>query len=142
MERLSDDTFIEMQPNEDSVIALRIENGEFFFIAWMENAEDYFMMYTKSPVELDRDVVMNGNILNDLVDIISTETQYPVDNDTLEENKNEYSEFLKYVEPYTRNGESRADDHDIFMMTEKEFQSFCDALRDGDYVFVIERKAV
>ena len=49
-----------------------------------------------------------------------------------------YEKFLSCINPYQRNGKSNPDDHDIFLMTQKEFGDCIDALRDGDYVFVIE----
>ena len=52
--------------------------------------------------------------------------------------KNVYERFLSFVRNYERNGVSDADDHDIFCMTTEEFQGIADALRDGDYIFVME----
>ena len=49
-----------------------------------------------------------------------------------------YREFLSYVRSYERNGIRDKDDHDIFCVTESELYALADALRDGDYVFVIE----
>lgn len=46
--------------------------------------------------------------------------------------------LLSCINPYQRNGKSDPDDHNIFLMTQKEFGDCIDALRDGDYVFVIE----
>ena len=55
------------------------------------------------------------------------------------EYRNPYEKFLSCINPYQRNGKSDPDDHDIFLMTQKEFGDCIDALRDGDYVFVIEQ---
>ena len=52
--------------------------------------------------------------------------------------KNVYERFLSFVRNYERNGVSDSDDHNIFCMTTEEFQGIADALRDGDYVFVVE----
>ena len=41
MQRLSDDTFKFMKYNTDNIIGIRIKDGEFYFLAWMENAEHY-----------------------------------------------------------------------------------------------------
>ena len=54
------------------------------------------------------------------------------------EYRNAYKKFLSCINPYQRNGKSDPDDHNIFLMTQKEFGDCIDALRDGDYVFVIE----
>lgn len=45
---------------------------------------------------------------------------------------------ISFVRNYERNGVSDADGHDIFCMTTEEFHGIANALRDGDYVFVIE----
>ena len=39
MIRLSDAVFISSEPDCDSVIAIRIKNGEYYFLGWMEDAE-------------------------------------------------------------------------------------------------------
>ena len=57
MIRLSDALFISSEPDYDTVIAIRIKNGEYYFLGWMENAEDYKYVIAKHPEEnlLDRD---------------------------------------------------------------------------------------
>ena len=56
----------------------------------------------------------------------------------LAKSENPYSDFLSNIKCYERNAMSDADDHDIFSLTMDEIYSISDALRDGDYVFVID----
>ena len=49
MIRLSDALFISSEPDCDSVIAIRIKNGEYYFLGWMEDAENYNYVMAKHP---------------------------------------------------------------------------------------------
>ena len=57
MLRMSDDYFVVKEPKKDSVIAVRIKNGEFYFLGWMEDAETYDMQIALHPDknQLDED---------------------------------------------------------------------------------------
>ena len=65
MIRLSDAVFISSEPDCDSVIAIRIKNGEYYFLGWMEDAENYNYVMAKHPEEnlLDRDCFSDANSL-------------------------------------------------------------------------------
>lgn len=136
MIRLSDATFISTEPDCDSVIAIRIKNGEYYFLGWMENAENYNYVIAKHPEEnlLDRDCFSDANSLySNIISCdgynnayLSVHTEYP------------YADFLSNINCYERNGIADSDDHDIFSLTMDEIYSISDALRDGDYVFVID----
>lgn len=136
MIRLSDAVFISSEPDCDSVIAIRIKNGEYYFLGWMEDAENYNYVMAKHPEEnlLDRDCFSDANSL--YCNIISCDGY----NDAYLSAKtdNPYADFLSNIKCYERNGKSDADDHDIFSLTMDEIYSISDALRDGDYVFVID----
>lgn len=136
MIRLSDALFISSEPDYDTVIAIRIKNGEYYFLGWMENAEGYKYVIAKHPEEnlLDRDCFSDANSL--YCNIISCDGY----NDAylLAKNENPYSDFLSNIKCYERNAMSDADDHDIFSLTMDEIYSISDALGDGDYVFVID----
>lgn len=146
MKRLSDDQFITAQPDMDHIYGIRILDGEFYLRGIMEDAEGYRIkksMHSDGDF-LDRDpLVSTGEILTDenmpprfLILYELDENGNPKEQqDTAFENAHEY--FLQLFEPYTRNGVSDGS-HDIFMLTKNEFSSICDALRDGDYIFVIE----
>ena len=49
MIRLSDALFISSEPDYDTVIAIRIKNGEYYFLGWMENTEGYKYVIAKHP---------------------------------------------------------------------------------------------
>ena len=132
MIRLSDAVFISSEPDCDSVIAIRIKNGEYYFLGWMEDAENYNYVMAKHPEEnlLDRDCFSDANSL--YCNIISCDGY----NDAYLSAKtdNPYADFLSNIKCYERNGKSDAEDHDIFSLTMDEIYSISDALRDGDYV--------
>lgn len=92
MIRLSDALFISSEPDYDTVIAIRIKNGEYYFLGWMENAEGYKYVIAKHPEEnlLDRDCFSDANSL--YCNIISCDGY----NDAylLAKNENPYSDFL------------------------------------------------
>lgn len=51
---------------------------------------------------------------------------------------NAYQRFLSFVKCYEKNGVTSEDDHDILLISEDEISNFCDLLRDGDYVWIVE----
>lgn len=151
MKRISDELFVTDENREyalDNVIAVRIQNGDFYFLGWMESAECYSIQWAKSDSKIERDLLI---ACDDIYDAITSCKWYNnVENDWLmdekgsllnEENlkyQNAYEKFLSNINSYQRNGKSDPNDHDIFLMTQREFGDCIDALRDGDYVFVIE----
>lgn len=151
MKRIIDELFVTEENRGyslDDIIAIRIQNGEFYFLGWMENAERYSIQWAKSNSKIERDLLIASD---DVYDAITSCKDYnKVENDWLMDDKgnllnkddheyrNPYEKILSCINPYQRNGKSNPDDHDIFLMTQKEFGDCIDALRDGDYVFVIE----
>lgn len=151
MKRISDELFVTGENRTyslDDVIAIRIQDGEFYFLGWMENAERYSIQWAKSNSKIERDLLIASD---DIYDAITSCKDYnKAENDWLMDDKgnllnkddheyrNAYKKFLSCINPYQRNGKSDPDDHNIFLMTQKEFGDCIDALRDGDYVFVIE----
>lgn len=95
MIRLSDALFISSEPDYDTVIAIRIKNGEYYFLGWMENTEGYKYVIAKHPEEnlLDRDCFSDANSL--YCNIISCDGY----NDAylLAKNENPYSDFLSNI---------------------------------------------
>lgn len=149
MERWSDERFIKAECNMDNVIAIRIKNGEFYFIGWMENAEKYKIQVIPcvDKALLERDLIMLEEIytaITTVPDYNRIDIVYEVDetgNPIKEEDKkyvNVFDRFLSFVKNYERNGVSDNGDHDIFVTNCKELSMVCDALRDGDYVFIVE----
>ena len=150
MKRISDGIFTTSNFNYDDIVAIRIENGEFYFLGWMEDAETYKiqMMQDYTMGKLDRDAVLCGSIYNAVTtcDGYGQNVFYGwiVDNDGIVIQKKDqaygsaYARFLSFIREYERNGVFDNDDHDIFYLTSEEFQDIADVLRDGDYVFVME----
>ena len=135
MRRMSDGTFITKQPDMDDIYAIRIENGEYYFLGWMEDAEGYNIQIAQQPKNclLERDCFSDTNSLYNT--ITASAGYQKID---LISSANPYQEFLSHVRNYERNGIRDEDDHDIFVLAEEELYAIIDALRDGDYVFVIE----
>lgn len=134
MIRLSDAVFISSEPGCDSVIAIRIKNGEYYFLGWMEDAENYNYVMAKHPEInlLDRDCFSNADSLYcSIIDCYGYNDTYP------SKTENPYADFLSNIKCYERNGKSDVEDHDIFSLIMDEIYSISDVLRDGDYVFVI-----
>lgn len=153
MKRLSDETFIKTKPEKDFIIGIRVKNGEFYFLGWMEDAANYAIQIPCciGDCQIERDQLMIANERRDVVFAIENtdgyhKMQYYWETDENGElldpedkkYKDPYSSFLSFVNLYERNGVSDSEDHDIFVVTAKEFAQVCDALRDGDYVFIFE----
>lgn len=137
MKRISDEKFIEMQPDKDRVIALKVEKEEFYFVGWMENAPNYDMQIAMDALrcKLDREYLIGGGDLFETIQSCDGYNNMYVFRDL----KDAYRKFLSYIKCYERNGRKNIDDHDIFQVTEDEIIGLIDALRDGEYIFIIER---
>lgn len=135
MRRMSDGTFIAEQPDMDGIYAIRIKNGEFYIVGWMDVAAIYNMQIVTNPEDclLDRDCFSDIDSLNLSIATAINDMEIDAINSS-----SPYQEFLSHVRSYARGGSSDEDDHDIFIFAEKELYAIADALRDGDYVFVIE----
>lgn len=150
MQRWSDERFIEEKYNMDKIAAVRVMNGEFYFIAWMEVSPDYSIKAAKNVenCRINPDyIILMGDIMQGIYDsdgygepcYILYETDSdgnPVKGDDRECGSS-YEVFLSLVKCHERNGVSDKDDHDIFFLTKDEVSSICVVLRDGEYVFVI-----
>lgn len=152
MERLSDGTFKEWKPRRDSVVAVRVKDGEFYWIGWMEDAENYAIQIANNidNCMLDRNMLVEGYAglydaiikcagYNDVTYYWEKNSDGELINKSELEYDSEYDRFLSFVRCYERNGKSDEDDHDIFWLTSQEIVDIHDALRDGDYVFVVDK---
>ena len=74
MIRLSDALFISSEPDYDTVIAIRIKNGEYYFLGWMENTEGYKYVIAKHPEENLLDSDWSSDVCSS--DLFSTETAF------------------------------------------------------------------
>ena len=148
MNRISDERFLKMKYNADNIVGIRIKDGEFYFIGWMENADNYKIQMPENGngLLLSRDSIMfDGNLYDAIITADGYNNMlylYETDDDGHLIHENEkifpdaYAEFLTLIDCYTRDGKTEDDDHDIFITTKEEFSNVCDALRDGDYIFI------
>ena len=134
MLRMSDDAFVNKAPSKDTIVAIRIQNGEYYFLGWMEDSENYDMQISNHPERnlLSRGCFWDRKVLYE--EITSCDGYNDV---TSIKDSEPYRKFLSYIRNYERNGKSDENDHDIFQFSEGELLAICDALKDGDYVFVI-----
>ena len=114
---------------QQRAVAVRIENGDFYLLGVRVDSKDHVL---KNPTPLDRSdmIVPDSNgYLPYLLDIANENgaDKYPA-------NKNN---LIKIVRCYARNGYSDEDDRDIFVLEDDELAALIDALRDGDYMFVL-----
>ncbi len=114
----------------NSAVVIRIKDGEFYLIGVRNAYTDYVLL---EPVSIDREdmIVPDTRIgyISFLLDIAKKNAaqRYPADNYSL----------IEVVNCYERNGKSNEDIRDIFVLTDNELSAIIDALRDGDYVFVM-----
>ena len=88
MKRISDELFVTGENRTyslDDVIAIRIQDGEFYFLGWMENAERYSIQWAKSNSKIERDLLIASD---DVYDAITSCKDYnKVENDWLMDDK-------------------------------------------------------
>ncbi len=133
MKRISAEVFRNTKFDEN-VTAIRIEDGEIYFLAWFEDTENYNMVLANKPILLDRSICM----LNSMVEAVcwSEGWQRAMSTKVIATFDRE-SEILEYINPYIRNGKSNEDDYEIFIMSLSEWQNILDSLRDGDYIIIL-----
>lgn len=133
MKRVSDGLFVGANYNKDSVVGVRIKDGNLYLIGYMEDADEYSFVIPRcwEDTVISRDsAVVCGEICAENLD-------FPTYVSTEKENESPYEAFLGYIRPYERNGISDGD-HDIFEVSKDNLSDIIDALRDGDYVFILE----
>ena len=70
MKRISDELFVTGENRTyslDDVIAIRIQDGEFYFLGWMENAEHYSIQWAKSNSKIERDLLIASDDVYDAI---------------------------------------------------------------------------
>ena len=143
--------YVSMQgfPRDEVFFYKRGENGQkgdTARVKWANrhtfNKEGYriFAPY-KGEIELQRDqLIINGDL--NVCEAEDYERTPMIHDYETEEICNEYNSvyelMLEYIKPYERNGKTDPGDYDIFIMTREELCDFCDALRDGDYIIILE----
>lgn len=74
MKRIIDELFVTEENRGyslDDIIAIRIQNGEFYFLGWMENAECYSIQWAKSNSKIERDLLIASDDIYDASDHIT-----------------------------------------------------------------------
>lgn len=142
MRRMSDGAFIAAQPDMDDIYAIRIEDGKYYFLGWMENAEKYNIQIANHPENclLDDLCFWNKSCLYDSV------TGCDGYNDlTLIKSEAPYKEFLSYLKSFEKNCSSEKDDHEIFLVSEEELlmmQKISQNWKNAWYILNLHRKKV
>ena len=65
MQRIDDENFINSNYNLDTIVGVRIKNNELYFLAWMENAENYKIQQAMSSdgyLLNKANIMLNGDI--------------------------------------------------------------------------------
>lgn len=159
MKRLNDEEFI-FAPEEErtytnnSIIAIRIKNGEYYFIGRMEDAEFHAMQFVQDhrKCKLNKaNIIGCGSVYREMENCEGYNKKY-YDWGTDENGKvlhgadkkfqNRYECFLSHVECNKKKKESYEGDHEIFMLSMKEFCSFMDVFKDGEYVFILKEDTI
>lgn len=135
MRRLSTDTFLNNTDiTLDNVIAIRIQNGNFYFLGWLKSNENYNIQLADKTINLQKDIIMLQNLYQAV--ILSDGYNLPLSTHTLKESNPKLT-LLTQIKPYQpENGVTDPNDYEIFEMDDAELSCICDALRDGDYIFV------
>lgn len=138
MKRISDETFKKGEADKDKIIAVRIQDGEFYYIGMMENAENYSIKIPQNyeACHLMRDVVIAEGDIQKAGEVTDGWNRQMLLSNVYGE-KNEFASFLKCVNPYYDNHGITDGDHDIFIVTREEIASVSDALKNGDYIFIM-----
>lgn len=80
MNRICDETFINSGFDYDDIVAIRIENGEFYFLGWMEDADHYKiqMMTDYTFGKLMRDSISCGSLYSAITECDGYDQHTPV----------------------------------------------------------------
>lgn len=140
MKRIFDETFKFGIYNPDRIVAIRIKNGEMYFLAWMEDAQNYKVqkaVYPESCVIDIGNLMLTGDLKKCIMETDGYNKMYNLyTTDDAELSMYEY--FLSLVSCYkSQNGTSDEEDHDIFVVTKTELSQICDVLRDGEYIIIL-----
>lgn len=153
MERLYYESFIQGSYGEE-VYAISVKDGEIYTKAWVEEWPDASRRIPEGVNEPFRilSTSVSEGIALDKGTIVCEKSMFKVIMEAEDYNNPLYYHYetdrtdfesvydclCSFVKPYSNHGKVDSNDYDIFKMTFEEFQSIYDALRDGDYIFVIE----
>lgn len=131
MQRKGKEWFLNKKPNPDNVIGVSVHDNKWYFLGWMEDAENYRMQLPKSEIGLliDKNLVKKEGIVSAINQIDAYNSLvygYLLDNpDGFKKcNKDEYEAFYGVIRP-----------NYIYLIS--DYESLCDEkLEDGSYIFI------
>lgn len=146
MKRYTKKMFLAEKPNQDRVIAIRIKDGEFYFLAWMENAEHYRIQAAQNSngYLMDKGFLLSTGDIYEAVqsteEYNSMDVLYQIDDygDAIDtEYTDEYDRFLSLF-AFGEFAQSRTNYwFHIIGLSSNELQDFGETFRDGDYIFIM-----
>ena len=150
MKRISSTVFV--KNNYNNMYALRVENGEYFILAGVEeNNNDgaapvrvavYDEWLLRQDLLLSGDYAVNdplGDALSEAIECHAGGIKYDYETkDDILQYKTVSECILSYIRPFAEDGSDKSDDdYDIFELSGEEFSDIADALRDGDYIIIL-----
>lgn len=156
MRKMTMERFLAEKPDPDSVVAVRIKEGEWYFLAWMEDAEHYRI---QAAQDIDG-YLMIKKILSETGDVYEAvqntaeynfmDVLYNLDDDGNvigEEDKDFDDEYDRFLSLFTFGRfacsfdcEKEKRNFQILEISQKEIRENGDLIRDGDYIFITERE--
>lgn len=145
MKKYTDKMFLAEKPNQDRVVAVRIKDGEFYFLAWMVNAERYRIQYADNHngYLMDREYLLKTGDIRKAVQKTGRymDVLYRIGangNSIDKEFADEYERFLSLF-TFGRFSASRITAwYGIIGLSENELRDFGGDFHDGDYIFIMD----
>ena len=144
MKRIDDLTFINNINDaicENRIFALRIKKGNPYFLGLMERSAKiaYSFVVNLENCLLQKESVLCGTLQDSIDHVLNHEIfESELQRKFRDSLSNAAEAFLKHIECHKRKGEFDSEGHDIFMVSDTEFNNIVDVLCDGDYIFVIK----
>lgn len=111
-------------------IAIRIKDGEFYFLGWDDNETNaVYTSRNSNGIKLDKTQVCTTS----LVDAIVNSDGYNSSLSLVLHDEEDF-DIILVVNPNSKD----KDDYNIFIFTDKEWNDICGSLADGDYLIIIE----
>lgn len=145
MKKYTDKMFLAEKPNQDRVVAVRIKDGEFYFLAWMVNAERYRIQSADNlnGYLMDREYLLKTGDIRKAVQKTGKymDVLYRIGangNSIDKEFADEYERFLSLF-TFGRFSASRITAwYGIIGLSENELRDFGEDFHDGDYIFIMD----
>lgn len=144
MKKIDDLTFIDNINDairKSDIIALRVKKGNVYFLGFMSRSTKIAFSFADNlgNCMLRKESVLCETLQDSIGHILTCES---FTSELMHKFKDSPSSvakaFLRRVKRHKRKKISDLPGHDIFMVSDTEFNNIVDALRDGDYIFVIK----